>query len=281
MKWSSEVVKRADEGHFVAVKMARGGRKMPPPVVEIPPVEAEKKVLTWNLVKSIMKAYGLKMTGQEDEQEKYFGFHVSWREDEAFLRDRFVGGVKVWWRAHIDGPFIYPGKMKRVTTDEAILHCWPQTDACTLLQNFRSLGIRHVDVVHFFESSSTSPEAPLPYNSELVTDYTNIIETNFEEVRESLIAHLHSVIFHLEESWSAEKCCYCASLVKSTCKDCGVVVCNNKPECLHDHWKEIADDEENYPRYHAHDDFARQLFAQAYIKAKNADVHIETNNKHA
>lgn len=273
----------ADMGHSPSVRRAiRDGWKMPPPVVEIPIVQPEKDTVDWDLLKEIMKAYGLKETGQEDENEKYLGLHVRWREDEKFLWERFVGGVNVWWREDINAHYVFPGTMKRMTTDEALLHCWPYREPCTLLQNFRSLGVRHVDVVHFFETRAgaiTRDPVPVPLHSEVITDYTNVITKNFEGVRDSMIANLHAVGFPRPHGLDAEECTYCKSPVNYMCKVCGdeIPICNNKPECLHDHWKEVAEDEGRYPCYHAHDDFARQLFANTYMESKNADVYIETN----
>jgi hypothetical protein len=279
-----KVVLCARANHFKAVRLSieEDWDDVPEEdYVDPPLVGRATDIITWDLVKQIMKAYGLKETGMEDVDERYSGLRADKeRADEEFFRDRFVGGVKVWWRRddETSTEYVYPGVMKRVTIDEAILYCWPMKTSIELLQSMRRNGIRHIEVVHFFSSSS----GPLICRqrraiSEPVFDYTNVITTNFETVREKLVVHLHRVVprKQLDEA----ECCYCASPINWMCKACGegVPVCINKAECLNAHWREIVEDEERHPRYHAHDAFAMQLFADEYVASKKADVYIVTN----
>ena len=231
--------------------------------------------VTWGLVKKIMKAYGLKETGEEDENEKFSGFYVIWRDDEEFLRNRFVGGVRVWWREGLDAKFVHPGVMKRITTDEAILHCWPNKEALAKIQLMRFAEVWHVDVVHFYEAPFWTLA---PKTSQPITDYTNVITRKFEGVRSALIAHLHAV--ETSKCGLTAECSYCGSMCRWVCKVCKVSMCFDKPECLNAHWKEIADGEESHPRFHVHDEFASHLFAAEYVATKKAGISCNKKRKH-
>jgi len=222
-----------------------------PIVVEPPPLPvAEGEIVNSVLIANIRKAYGIKYPGGEDNH-------------------KFVGGTKVWWREGPSAAYVFPGVMKKYTTDEALLYCWRDSDLAAKVQMLRKAKMRHVDVIHI---DCLSPMAPIC--SQPVTDYTNIIVTNFEGVRDTIISHFHALVplsdWYSGKELERKKCSYCTSRIKWMCGTCyeDVPLCANKSDCLRAHWHEMAINDERSPTYYPHDQFVSQLFADRYIDAK-------------